>query len=78
MTGAVIPDVTTTSHEGASAWLAEPASPARFFPEAQERFREYIPAAERGEDVFDLLKAYSRPDGPPGRRGPRLQPRGSG
>jgi proline iminopeptidase len=56
VTGAVIPDVTTTSHEGI-AWLYEGVG--RFFPEAQERFREYIPAAERGEDVFDLLKAYS-------------------
>ena len=57
VTGAVIPDVTTTSREGV-AWLYEGVG--RFFPEANERFREHIPAAERGEDVFDLINAYGR------------------
>jgi proline iminopeptidase len=57
VTGAVIPDVTTTDREGI-AWLYEGVG--RFFPEANERFREYIPEQERGEDIFDLLKAYSR------------------
>ena len=53
----VITGVTTTDREGL-AWLYEGVG--RFFPEAAERFRDYIPAEERGEDVFDLLAAYGR------------------
>lgn len=57
VTHVLIPAVTTTDREGV-AWLYEGVG--RIFPEAQERFREYIPADERGEDVFDLLAAYGR------------------
>ena len=57
VTAAVIPDVTTTSRDGI-AWLYEGVG--RFFPEEAERFRDYIPAEERGKDVFDLIAAYGR------------------
>jgi proline iminopeptidase len=57
VTHALIPAVTTTDREGVY-WLYEGVG--RIFPEAQERFREYIPAEERGKDVFDLLAAYGR------------------
>ncbi|WP_307844696.1 prolyl aminopeptidase [Actinospica acidithermotolerans] len=57
VTGALIPAVTITDSDGV-AWLYEGVG--RIFPEAQERFREYIPAEERGESVFDLLAAYGR------------------
>ncbi|MBR7835479.1 prolyl aminopeptidase [Actinospica durhamensis] len=39
----------------------------RFFPEEWERFRDHVPATERGEDVFDLLAAYGRLAGDPDR-----------
>jgi proline iminopeptidase len=57
VTGVVIPAVTTTSSAGV-AWLYE--GTGRFFPEEFERFRDHIPAEERGEDVFDLINAYGR------------------
>jgi proline iminopeptidase len=57
VTSVLIPSVTTTDREGVY-WLYEGVG--RIFPEAQERFRAYIPADERGEDVFDLLAAYGR------------------
>jgi proline iminopeptidase len=57
VTHALIPAVTVTDSEGVY-WLYEGVG--RIFPEAQERFREYIPADERGKDVFDLLAAYGR------------------
>ncbi len=40
------------------AWLYQGVG--RFFPEEWERFRDTVPAAERGEDVFDLLAGYGR------------------
>ena len=40
------------------AWLYQGVG--RFFPEEWERFRDHVPEAERGEDVFDLLAAYGR------------------
>ncbi|HET9170464.1 MAG TPA: prolyl aminopeptidase [Actinospica sp.] len=55
--GAILMSIAMTDREGV-AWLYEGAG--RFFPEAQERFRGYIPAEERGEDVLDLLAAYGR------------------
>ena len=57
VTHVLIPAVTVTDSEGV-AWLYEGVG--RIFPEAQERFREYIPAADRGKDVFDLLAAYGK------------------
>jgi proline iminopeptidase len=57
VTAVVIPGVTTTTRAGI-AWLYE--GTGLIFPEGYERFRDYIPAEERGEDVFDLLKAYGR------------------
>lgn len=57
VSGVIIPGVTTSDSAGV-AWLYEGAG--RFFPDAAERFREYIPAADRGEDVFDLLRAYGK------------------
>ncbi len=41
MTHVLIPAVTTTDREGV-CWLYEGVG--RIFPEAQDRFREYIPA----------------------------------
>jgi proline iminopeptidase len=57
VTHALIPSVTVTDREGVY-WLYEGVG--RIFPEANERFREYIPADERGQDIFDLLAAYAR------------------
>jgi proline iminopeptidase len=54
---AVIPAVTTT-RRSEIAWLYEGVG--RFFPQERERFRDHVPAAERGEDVFGLLAAYGR------------------
>jgi proline iminopeptidase len=57
VTHALIVSVTVTDSDGV-AWLYEGVG--RIFPEAQERFREHIPADERGKDVFGLLAAYGR------------------
>ena len=54
---AVIPAVTTT-RRSETAWLYEGVG--RFFPREWERFRDHVPAEQRGEDVFDLLAAYGR------------------
>lgn len=40
------------------AWLYQGVG--RYFPEQWERFRDAVPEAERGQDVFDLLAAYGR------------------
>jgi proline iminopeptidase len=40
------------------AWLYQGVG--RFFPEQWERFRDAVPEAERGEDIFDLIAAYGR------------------
>ena len=55
--GLIVHAVTTT-RRSETAWLYEGVG--RIFPEAQQRFREHIPAEERGEDVFGLLAAYGR------------------
>lgn len=57
VTGVVIPGVTTTSRAGVTWWYE---GTGRFFPEEFERFRDYIPAAERGENLFDLINAYGK------------------
>jgi proline iminopeptidase len=57
VTAAVIVDVTTT-RRSEIAWLYQGVG--RFFPQEWERFRDFVPAEERGEDVFDLLAAYGR------------------
>ena len=48
----------TTLDRASIAWWYEGTS--RFFPEEYERFRDYVPAEERGEDIFDLINAYGR------------------
>jgi len=53
----VITGVTTLDH-ASIAWWYEGTS--RFFPEEYERFRDYVPTEERGEDIFDLINAYGR------------------
>jgi proline iminopeptidase len=40
------------------AWLYQGVG--RFFPREWERFRDAVPASERGQDVFDLIAAYGR------------------
>jgi len=40
------------------AWLYQGVG--QYFPEQWERFRDVVPEAERGEDVFDLLAGYDR------------------
>jgi proline iminopeptidase len=57
VTAAVITAVTTT-RRSEIAWLYEGVG--RFFPREWERFRDHVPEAERGEDVFGLLAAYGR------------------
>ena len=57
VTQVILLSIAMTDRDGV-AWLYEGAG--RIFPEAHERFREYIPADERGKDVFDLLAAYGR------------------
>lgn len=54
---AVIASVTTT-RRSEIAWLYEGVG--LIFPREWERFRDFIPADQRGEDVFDLLAAYGR------------------
>jgi proline iminopeptidase len=57
VSGAVIPGVTTTSRAGVAWWYE---GTGRFLPAQAERFREHIPAEERGADIFDLINAYGR------------------
>jgi proline iminopeptidase len=54
---AVIMAVTTT-RRSEIAWLYEGVG--RFFPREWELFRDHVPAAERGTDIFGLLAAYGR------------------
>lgn len=48
----------TTTRRSEIRWLYQEAG--RIFPEEWERFRDGVPEAERGSDVFGLLAAYSR------------------
>jgi proline iminopeptidase len=48
----------TTLRRDEIAWLYQGVG--RFFPREWERFRDHVPAEERGADVFDLLAAYGR------------------
>ncbi|MGR6914447.1 prolyl aminopeptidase [[Actinomadura] parvosata] len=53
----VIPAVTMT-RRSETEWLYRGVG--RFFPEAQERFLQGVPEADRDGDVFGVLAAYSR------------------
>ncbi|UBU12468.1 prolyl aminopeptidase [Nonomuraea gerenzanensis] len=53
----VIPSVTMTRRSEIE-WLYRGVG--RFFPEAQERFLQGVPEADRDGDVFKVLAAYSR------------------
>lgn len=55
---AVVITAVTTTRRSETAWLYEGVG--RFFPREWERFRDHVPASERGEDVFDLIAAYGR------------------
>ena len=57
VTRVVISGVTALSPAAVSWWYE---GTGRFFPAEYERFRDYIPAAERGTGILDLINAYGR------------------
>ncbi|GAA1997319.1 prolyl aminopeptidase [Catenulispora subtropica] len=57
VTEMIIPAVTMTRPEE-TEWLYRGVG--RFFPEAQDRFRNHVPEEDRDGDVFQLLAAYGR------------------